>query len=46
VHAASAGVLHFQELHLVFGELEAETFDDLVLLVDELGIASGVTAMD
>jgi hypothetical protein len=40
VHATSPGVLHFQELDLVLGELEAETLDDLVFLVDELGVAS------
>jgi hypothetical protein len=46
VHAAAASVFYLQQLDLVFGELEAQALDDLVLLVDELGVAPRVAAVD
>jgi hypothetical protein len=46
VHAAAASILHLQQLDLIFGEFKTQTLDDLVLLVDELGVAPRVAAVD
>jgi hypothetical protein len=36
VHAAASRVLNLEQLDLVFGKLETQALDDLVLLIDEL----------
>jgi hypothetical protein len=46
VQAPTSSVLNLCEFDLVFGELKAETLNDLVFLVDELRVVPRVAAVD